>query len=85
MANPFKKNVKVVFKKIDGKLWFKFNNDFEIIKHFYGNIISVLLIVVLVAIAVVMFWKVLPYINLLRINPCQLCEDLGFACKNFLG
>ena len=82
MKNPFKKKIAIISRLIDGEEWFKFNKDFEKVRYFYGNLITMLLIVVLVVLATVMFLKVFPYINLLRTNPCRLCENLGYICTN---
>ena len=82
MKNPFKQNIAVVTTEINGERWFRFNNEFERIKYFYGNLITVLLILVLVVIATVMFLKVFPHIDMLKTNPCLLCENLGYVCTN---
>ncbi len=85
MKNLFNRKIPIVSREIDGEEWFKFNKDFEKLRYFYGNLISILLIVVLIVIAIVMFLKVFPYINLLRNNPCRLCENLGYICTNPFG
>jgi len=81
MKNPFKRNIRIISREIDGEEWFKFNKDYEKVRYFYGNLITMLLILVLVVIATIMFLKIFPYINLLKTNPCRLCENLGMICS----
>lgn len=77
------KPIKVKSKEIDGETWFKFDNKYDKARYFYSNILTVVLIILMIALGIGMFyffysnWE---YIKLLKINPCSLCRDIGFEC-----
>lgn len=67
-------------KIIDDERYIKFNNKFEEFRYKFGNWLIVLLILVLAISFICLMIYVLPYIKLLKTNPCQLCMEQGYQC-----
>jgi len=47
--------------------------------------IALALIIVMMIIAIVFIYILHTNVELLRANPCQLCENAGFACTKLMG
>jgi len=72
------KPIKIEERVIDGERWFKFNSEFDRVRYYYGNIITVIAIIVLIILGGILFWYVFSNISLLKSSPCKLCEDMGY-------
>lgn len=73
---------KIQTREIEGETWFKFDRNFDKVRYYHGNILTIILIVVLVVLSLGFFYVVLNYVGLITTNPCQLCEKLGYTCMN---
>ena len=71
---------KLEWKEENGEKWFKFNKKLNEWKFVYGNILTVIFILVLITLGVKLYSLVMGHIDLLRTDPCLLCEGLGFNC-----
>jgi hypothetical protein len=72
--------IKPEWKEINGKKWFKFNSNYDKIRYFYGNLLTLVLIIVMIVLGAVIFYYVGTNLNLLKSNPCNLCEQIGYSC-----
>jgi len=73
--------IKPEWKEIEGEKWFKFNSKYDRVRYFYGNILTLALIIVLIVLGVLIFYYVGHNLNLLKSNPCSLCEKAGYICQ----
>jgi len=74
------RKIKIQTKVIEGEEYFKFDNKYEEFRYFYGNLLTLILIIVLIVLGVVLLTVVFKHIDLLKTNPCKLCMDLGYDC-----
>ena len=72
--------IKPEWKEIDGEKWFKFNKKYDEVRYFHGNILTIILIAVLIILGILLFYYVGLNINVLKSNPCNLCENMGYFC-----
>lgn len=77
--------IKVKTKEIDGEKWIKFDSKFDKVRYYYGNLITVIFIIVLILLGITLFFIIFKYVALIKANPCKLCEDLGFICSKLQG
>ena len=80
--------IKVESKEIDGETWFKFNDKFDQTKYFYGNILTVLLIIVLVTLGSTLFYYMYSNVQELKGNPFiyaanRIRGDVSCSCIEF--
>ena len=71
---------KLEWKEIDGKKWFKFNKKFNEKKYQYGNLLTLIFILVLIALGGILYPIIMNHLDLLQTNPCKLCQDFGYIC-----
>ena len=71
---------KLITQKINGEIWFKFNSEFEKLKWRYTNLIMIGCFLLLLILIILFFIYIMPHINLLKTNPCNLCENNGWSC-----
>jgi len=74
------RKIKIQTKVIDGEEYFKFDSKYEEFRYFYGNLLTLILIIVLVVLGIVLLTVVFKHIELLKTNPCELCQNLGNYC-----
>lgn len=72
--------VKLEWKEVDGKKWFKFDKKLNERKFMYGNVLTVIFMLLLIALGLKLLSVVGGQMELLKTNPCALCTDLGFTC-----
>jgi hypothetical protein len=75
--------IKPIWKEIDGERWFKFNSNYDKLRYFYGNILTLILVIVLIVLGILIFYYVGHNLALLKSNPCSLCEKAGYICNKF--
>lgn len=73
--------MKIQEQYIDGERWVKFNSEWDRRRYYWGIIINIILIIFVVGISIYfMFWMT-NYGELLRTNPCKLCEEAyNYTC-----
>ena len=71
---------KVQIRTIDGEEWFKFDNKFEYYRYYYGIYIMIALVMILACAFIFFVIYIIPYIDLLKNNPCDLCMEHGYNC-----
>ena len=75
--------IKPIWKEIDGERYFKFNSEYDRVRYFYGNILTIISIIILIILGIVIFYYVGNNLTLLKSNPCSLCEKAGYICQKF--
>lgn len=75
---------KVETKEIEGKTWIKFNSKYDQFRYYYGNLVAVVAIIVLIVLGILLLSFIFKNIDLLKTNPCSLCESLGYTCSKFM-
>ena len=61
--------IKVKEKNIDGETWIKFNSEFDRKRYFYGNLLTVVLIIVMLILGGLLFTYMFFNVNELKANP----------------
>ena len=71
---------KLEWKEENGERWFKFDKKLNEKKFMYGNILTVIFILVLVVLGIKTYSLIAGRLDLLTTDPCGLCESLGYIC-----
>lgn len=72
--------IKPEWKEINGEKYFKFNKDYDRIRYFYGNLLTLIFIILVVVLGILTFWYVSNNLELLKSTPCELCKQAGYFC-----
>lgn len=76
---------KIEKKEIEGETWIKFNSSYDKFRYYWGNFLTGILIPILLVLGAVLFYYIFRYVNLIKTNPCSLCENLGYSCLKLIG
>ena len=60
---------KAQFKEIDGEKWFKFDNEFERIRYYHGNVIVICLAICMLISMVILFSYIFNHVEEIKKNP----------------